>query len=212
MKRRWDVFICHASEDKATFVRPLAEALRRLGLDVWYDDFSLSVGDSLSREIDRGIAGARFGIVVVSPAFIGKRWPDHELRGLVNRDVEEDFRILPVWHGVTKADVRAFSPSLSDKMAIDTRKDDAQEASIKLLRVIRPDLYEPHPRAELERLASGEAITDLQSEIEELRTQLSEYQCPTCGAAMVATLSVLRICREVRLRRAAGRPHCLPVR
>jgi len=185
MTRTWDVFICHASEDKAAFVRPLADALRRLGLDVWYDDFSLSVGDSLSREIDRGIAGARFGIVVVSTAFIGKKWPDHELRGLVNRDVEEDFRILPVWHGVTKDAVRAFSPSLSDKMAIDTRKDDAQETSIKVLRVVRPDLYESHPRAELERWASGEAITDLQSEIEELRTQLSEYQCPRCGAAMI---------------------------
>src|SRR5690606_17747051 len=131
-------------------------------------DFSLSVGDSLSKEIDRGIGGARFGIVVVSPAFIGKRWPDHELRGLVNRDVEEDFRILPIWHGVTKKDVRAFSPSLSDKLAIDTRKDDAQEAAIRMLRIIRPDLYESHPRAELERLATGQAVTELQEQIEEL--------------------------------------------
>ena len=30
----WDVFICHASEDKETFVRPLAEALQRAGLRV----------------------------------------------------------------------------------------------------------------------------------------------------------------------------------
>ncbi len=32
--REWDVFISHASEDKDTFVRPLAEALRKKGLRV----------------------------------------------------------------------------------------------------------------------------------------------------------------------------------
>ena len=32
------VFISHASEDKEAFVRPLAEALRKRSIDVWYDD------------------------------------------------------------------------------------------------------------------------------------------------------------------------------
>lgn len=185
MTESWDVFICHASEDKESFVRPLAEALRRLGVAVWYDGFSLDVGDSLSKEIDRGIAGSKFGIVVISKSFIGKAWPDHELRGLVSRDVDEDFRILPIWHGVTKKEVRKFSPPLSDKVAIDTRRDDAQEAAITILRVVRRDLYDAHPRAELERLASGEAIEELQEKIEELRSQLSEYRCPHCDSEIV---------------------------
>ncbi len=185
MTQGWDVFICHASEDKESFVRPLAEALRRFGVSVWYDEFSLGPGDSLSKGIDKGIAGSSFGVIVISKAFIGKAWPEHELRGLVNRDVEEDLKILPIWHGVSKEEVMEFSPSLSDKWAIDTRKDDAQEAAIKLLRVVRRDIYDAHPRAELEKLASGEAIRELQDEIEELRSQLVEYQCPYCGSAMV---------------------------
>ncbi|MFO1145570.1 MAG: toll/interleukin-1 receptor domain-containing protein [Rhodospirillales bacterium] len=152
---------------------------------MWYDEFSLEVGDSLSQAIDRGIAGSRFGIVVISKAFIGKPWANHELRGLVNRDIEEDFKILPIWHGVSKDEVRVFSPSLSDKLAIDTSKDDAQGATIKLLRIIRRDLYDAHPHAELERLASGEAVRELQEAVEELRSQLSEYRCPSCGAAIV---------------------------
>ncbi len=186
MTQGWDVFICHASEDKESFVRPLAESLRRFGVSVWYDEFSLGPGDSLSKGIDKGIAGSSFGVVVISKAFIGKAWPEHELRGLVNRDVEEDLKILPIWHGVSKEEVIEFSPSLSDKWAIDTRKDDAQEVAIKLLRAVRPDLYTAHPRAELEKLASGEAVRELQDEIEELRSQLAEYQCPYCGSAMVA--------------------------
>lgn len=64
-----DVFICHASEDKDAVARPLAEALRERHIDVWYDEFSMKVGDSLREAIDRGLANCRYGIVVVSPAF-----------------------------------------------------------------------------------------------------------------------------------------------
>ncbi len=185
MRATHDVFICHASEDKERFVQPFAETLRRLGVKVWYDDFALSVGDSVSQEIDRGIAGARYGIVVVSQALLCKPWPEHELRGLVTRDVEEDFRILPIWIGVTKAEVRRFSPSLSDKLAIDMGKSDVLEGALTVLRTIRPDLYEAHPRGQLERLASGEALNDLQSQVETLRAQLSHYQCPYCQSELV---------------------------
>jgi hypothetical protein len=66
----WDVFICHASEDKDSLVQPLARALSLLGLQVWYDEFSLTVGDSLSRSIDRGIAGSR-------PVRVGVRGMGH---------------------------------------------------------------------------------------------------------------------------------------
>ena len=47
----WDVFICHASEDKDAFVRPLAHAFREKGLNIWYDKFTLKLGDSLSISI-----------------------------------------------------------------------------------------------------------------------------------------------------------------
>ena len=184
MEQQVDVFVCHASQDKDGFVRPLAEGLRRLGVTVWYDEFSLTLGDSVSRQIDYGIANARFGIVIISRDFIGRPWPEHELQGLVNRDIEQDLRILPIWHGVNKQEVEAFSPSLSDKFAIDTQKDGAQGAAIKILRTVRPDLYGKSPRAELERLASCEAIADLQSVIVDLREQVSEYQCPICKAPL----------------------------
>ena len=62
-----DVFICHASEDKDGFVRSLADTLRTNHVDVWYDEFTLKVGDSLREAIDRGLTSSRFGIVVLSP-------------------------------------------------------------------------------------------------------------------------------------------------
>ena len=113
-----DVFICHASEDKDAFVRPLAEALRSHHVEVWYDEFALDVGDSLREAIDRGLAASRYGIVVLSPSFFRKRWPKRELNGLVAREMAEDRgMILPVWHRVDRDEVVAFSPPLADLRA-----------------------------------------------------------------------------------------------
>ncbi len=115
--QEWDAFICHASEDKDDFVRPLAEGLRQNGLEVWYDEFTLKVGDSLRRAIDRGLQHSRYGVVVLSPAFFAKEWPQKELDGLVAKEVGGKKVILPVWHKVTAADVRKYSLTLADKVA-----------------------------------------------------------------------------------------------
>jgi hypothetical protein len=50
-----DVFISHASEDKADIAHPLAAALKPRGLSVWLDENELSVGDSLRCKIDHGL-------------------------------------------------------------------------------------------------------------------------------------------------------------
>lgn len=114
----YDVFICHASEDKDDFVRSLAEALRSHHVEVWYDEFTLSIGDSLREAIDRGLSSSRFGIVVLSPSFFQKRWPNRELNGLVARETAEDRQlILPVWHKVNRDDVLELSPPLADLLA-----------------------------------------------------------------------------------------------
>lgn len=81
----YDVFISHASEDKDAFVRSLADALRGENIEVWYDEFSLNVGDSLTQAISRGLAQSRYGIVVLSPSFFSKDWTEWELNGLVAR-------------------------------------------------------------------------------------------------------------------------------
>lgn len=190
MSDKWDVFISHASEDKEDFVRPLAVALTSLGVSVWYDELSLKPGDSISRSIDKGIAGSRYGLVVVSPAFLSKSWTEHELRGLVSREIAEDAVIIPIWHGVKHRDVLNFSPSLADKRAMVTQDLDAVEVALQILRVVRPDLYEKHPRVDLIRRASGEAIAELQEQIDELEERLAPFECPTCGAPLCETVSI----------------------
>lgn len=134
-----DVFICHASEDKDDCVRPLAGFLRSKHLAVWYDEFSLNVGDSLRESIDRGLANSRFGIVVLSPHFFAKRWAQRELNGLVSREIAEDRRlVLPVWHGIGPTEILRHSPPLADVLAVSTAQG-IEFVAEELLKRLRPD-------------------------------------------------------------------------
>lgn len=114
----WDIFICHASEDKGSFVEPLANALKKAGLKVWYDRFELKLGDSLRGKIDEGLANSRYGVVVLSSSFFQKNWPKTELDALVSRENKDGQKvILPIWHEVDKKQVEKFSPILAGKFA-----------------------------------------------------------------------------------------------
>ena len=89
---------------------------------IWYDDFSLKLGDSLRQSIDRGLARSRFGVVILSARFFEKHWPQQELNGLATREVGAENVILPVWHGVGFVEVRNYSVTLADRLAVQTKE------------------------------------------------------------------------------------------
>lgn len=132
-----DVFISHASEDKDDFVRPLANALMAEGLNVWFDEMTLRIGDSLRQKIDKGLANSRVGLVVLSPEFINKGWTNYELDGIVTRTVSGEQILLPIWHNITKQQVMDFSPSLADKVARTTATHTIEEIASEIAELIR---------------------------------------------------------------------------
>ncbi|MCY1763191.1 TIR domain-containing protein [Klebsiella pneumoniae] len=134
---QYDVFISHASEDKDLFVRPFAEYLKSQGVKVWYDEFSLAWGDSLRKKIDKGLANSRFGIVVISKNFIKKQWTEYELNGLIASEIEGTKRVLPIWHEISKSEVIKFSPSLADKVAMNTAIQTYEEIADQLVTLLR---------------------------------------------------------------------------
>lgn len=119
-KISFDVFVSHASEDKEDFVRDFVKCLQQNGLQVWYDEFTLRVGDSLRRSIDNGLKNSRYGIVVLSEAFFNKEWLQRELDGLFAREVNGEKVILPIWHKISKNEVLKFSPIIADMLALNT--------------------------------------------------------------------------------------------
>jgi flagellar biosynthesis chaperone FliJ len=118
--KEYDFFISHASEDKDDIVRNLADSLKANGFEVWYDEFELKIGDSLRKKIDEGLINSRYGIVIISPSFVKKNWTEYELNGMVAREMNGHKVILPIWHKISKDEVLKFSPTLADKMALNT--------------------------------------------------------------------------------------------
>lgn len=132
----YDVFISHASEDKAEVARPLANALREAGLDVWYDEFTLKMGSNLRTSIDQGILNSRFGVVVLSPMFFSKGWPSHELDGLVTQKNGGSQQILPIWHNLSKSEVAMHSPSLANTIARSTANFSIEQIAEEIAEVV----------------------------------------------------------------------------
>ncbi len=119
---RYDVFISHATEDKDSFVRGLAAELSRLGVRVWFDEWTLKLGDSLRRMIDEGLRSSSFGVVVLSPSFFAKPWPQTELDGLFAIEMGGRKVILPVRHLLTHDQLLQRSPMLAGKLCTDSGK------------------------------------------------------------------------------------------
>lgn len=137
-EKEHDVFICHAFEDK-DFAGPLANCLTRQGVNVWYDDFVLTVGDSLVGSINKGLASSRFGIIVLSPNSFNKEWVKKEIFSLFIQEIESGEKgILPIWHNVSKTDVVEYLPMLADKYALDSSMGILTIVK-KLMKVIRPE-------------------------------------------------------------------------
>lgn len=132
----WDVFISHASEDKASVARPLRDALASRGATVWLDEAEMLIGHSLRRKIDEGIRSSRFGVVILSDDFFRKGWTNHELDGLVTRTVAGEQSLLPIWHNLGADQVRALSPSLADKVALNTTDNTIAEIADQIAAVV----------------------------------------------------------------------------
>lgn len=116
----YDVFLSHASEDKDDVARPLAICLQELGLRVWYDEFELRIGDNLVAKLNAGIRSSRFGILVLSKAFLAKRWTIHELNMLENLWVSDDRILFPVWHRITIEELSAYRAWLAIIIGLST--------------------------------------------------------------------------------------------
>ena len=140
--KQYDVFISHASEDK-DFVDPLASALIAAGLRVWYDSLELKIGDSLSGSINRGLSQSRFGVVVISQAFFRKRWPQHEMSGLVALQMSGQSVMLPIWHRITKDEIMQHAPPLADIVAMNSSTQGVEDIVKEIVKLVRGDILPP---------------------------------------------------------------------
>jgi TIR domain len=112
-------FISHDGRDKKGIAEPLALKLMQFMCPVWFDQYSLRVGDSLRGSIEAGLKECPKCVLILTPNFLNNNgWTKVEYDSIFTRElVERKKVILPVWHDVTADDVYKYSPILADRVA-----------------------------------------------------------------------------------------------
>lgn len=131
-------FVSHDSRDKDAFVRELVSELTKNHCIVWYDEYSLKVGNSLRENIERGLRESRKCIIVLSPHFLSNAgWGRAEFDSVFTREIlEQENVILPIWLNVGVREVYEYSPRLADKVGLSASLGTAEVAR-RLAGVIR---------------------------------------------------------------------------
>lgn len=132
-----DVFLCHAWDDRKDTAKELHDLLESKGVSVWFSEKDVLLGSSLLREIDKGLAKSRVGIVLVTPSFLkrikGEGIADKELSALLARDL-----LVPVVHNTTFDNLREVSPLLGSRSGLSTIEDSMVEVASKLAELVTP--------------------------------------------------------------------------
>jgi hypothetical protein len=106
-------FISHDSRDKDDIARPLAQELTRILGRVWFDEYSLRIGDSLRESIERGLKECKRCVLILTPNFLSNTgWTKTEFNSIFTRElIERKNVVMPVWAGVSEKEVYGYSPS-----------------------------------------------------------------------------------------------------
>ena len=134
--KKHDVFLSHASEDKDEFVREFYNELTKCGINVFYDEDSIQWGDSISSKIDKALSSSKYFVLVLSVDFLQKNWTQYEQQGAIAQSIAGNGRILPIWHKVTMDDILTHSPSLADKLALNTSTHSIDDMVVELQNII----------------------------------------------------------------------------
>ena len=130
-----DVFLCHAWDDRKGAANELYNLLIAKGVSVWFSEKDVPLGSTLLREIDKGLANSRIGIVLATPSFLtrtkGEGIADKELSALLARDL-----LVPVVHNTTFEALRDISPLLGSRSGLSTSEDSMSDISAKIAELI----------------------------------------------------------------------------
>lgn len=126
-----DIFLCHAWDDRKGAAKDLYDLLVSQSISVWFSEKDVRLGAPLLREIDRGLAKSRIGIVLVTPAFLDRLRAegiaDKELSALLAREL-----LVPIVHGTTYEALRDVSPLLASRSGLNTTEESMAKVATKL--------------------------------------------------------------------------------
>ncbi|WP_226842711.1 toll/interleukin-1 receptor domain-containing protein [Acidithiobacillus thiooxidans] len=130
-----DVFLCHAWDDRKEAAKDLNDLLESNNITVWFSEKDVLLGTSLLREIDKGLAKSRVGIVLVTPSLLkrlaAEGIADKELSALLARDL-----LVPVVHNTTYDALRDVSPLLGSRSGLNTAEEPMSDIAAKIAELV----------------------------------------------------------------------------
>lgn len=130
-----DVFLCHAWDDRRGAAKELHDLLESLGVSVWFSEKDVVLGTPLLREIDKGLARSRTGIVLVTPCLLRRLQEEgiaeKELSALLARDL-----LVPVVHNTTYEALREVSPLLGSRSGLSTAVAPMADVAAKIAELV----------------------------------------------------------------------------
>lgn len=135
LPERRDVFLCHAWDDRKGAAKELNDHLELRDVSVWFSEKDVLLGTSLLREIDKGLANSKVGIVLVTPSFLerirGEGIAEKELSALLRRDL-----LVPILHETNYEALEEVSPLLASRSGLSTAEEPMSDVAIKIAELI----------------------------------------------------------------------------
>ncbi len=101
------IFISFSGASREEYALQFLEFFNRYGLNCWYDQHELFLGDELHRTIiEQGINQSKYCILIINQTFLKSNWPCEEARIFFERLKNgEDITIFPILLDITKNDL-----------------------------------------------------------------------------------------------------------
>lgn len=91
-----DAFVSYSHVQRESFTRSFCTELKASGWHPWWDDAELRGGSRLSESIDRGVALAKYAILILSRQYFLSKWTMQELRQIQAASAAGTLKILPI--------------------------------------------------------------------------------------------------------------------
>ena len=126
-----NVYLAHASENKANLAEPLARTLFDAGIYVWLDKWEIRSGDSLRQKMEQGLSNCSHFVVLLTPESINKPWVNAEIDAGFLQDIEGSSAFIALRNGISVGDLSPFLKSrlcpeidLNNSVLVDSLVDD----------------------------------------------------------------------------------------
>ncbi|XVF24038.1 hypothetical protein REPUB_Repub13aG0092200 [Reevesia pubescens] len=114
-----EVFLSFRGEDtRYNFTSHLLTALKDKGIEVFFDEEKLGMGEELSPALLGAIASSKISIIILSKGHAGSTWCLTELSEIMERYTKGSHLVVPIFYHVSPSDVRKLAGSFEQPFAL----------------------------------------------------------------------------------------------